>query len=75
MHSGIPPYLLKLQKFFASFFKKKKTFPSFLGDLMNVDLALARQFGLSEEEYGKVLAIQGRAPTLTELGIFSVMWS
>ena len=42
---------------------------------MNVDLALARQFGLSEEEYGKVLAIQGRAPTLTELGIFSVMWS
>ena len=42
---------------------------------MNADLALARQFGLSEVEYGKVLAIQGRTPTLTELGIFSVMWS
>jgi phosphoribosylformylglycinamidine synthase len=42
---------------------------------MNVNLALARQFGLSEEEYGKVLTIQGRTPTLTELGIFSVMWS
>ena len=38
---------------------------------MNIDLALARQFGLSEAEYGKVLAIQGRPPSLTELGIFS----
>jgi len=42
---------------------------------MKVDLALARQFGLSEAEYDKVLAIQNRVPTLTELGIFSVMWS
>ena len=40
-----------------------------------VDEALAREFGLSAEEYARVLAIQGRAPTLTELGIFSVMWS
>jgi len=31
--------------------------------------------GLSEEEYGRVLAILGRAPSLTELGVFSVMWS
>ena len=37
--------------------------------------ALAREFGLSAEEYGRVLAILGRAPSLTELGIFSVMWS
>ncbi len=36
---------------------------------------LARQFGLSAEEYGRVLAILGRVPSLTELGIFSVMWS
>ena len=42
---------------------------------MNVNLALARQFGLSEAEYHKVLEIQGRTPSLTELGIFSVMWS
>ena len=42
---------------------------------MQVDEALARQFGLSGHEYGRVLAIMGRTPTLTELGIFSVMWS
>jgi phosphoribosylformylglycinamidine synthase II len=41
-----------------------------------VDESLARSFGLSAEEYGRVLAIMGnRPPTLTELGIFSVMWS
>ena len=31
--------------------------------------------GLTEEEYRKVLAILGREPTFTELGVFSVMWS
>ncbi len=36
---------------------------------------LARSFGLNAEEYGRILAIMGREPTLTELGIFSVMWS
>ena len=41
----------------------------------DVTLALAREFGLSAEEYGRVLAIMGRTPSLTELGIFSVMWS
>ncbi|MBB2204291.1 phosphoribosylformylglycinamidine synthase subunit PurL [Gluconacetobacter takamatsuzukensis] len=40
-----------------------------------VDEALAREFGLTAEEYGNVLSIMGRAPSLTELGIFSVMWS
>ncbi|MCW3474472.1 phosphoribosylformylglycinamidine synthase subunit PurL [Limobrevibacterium gyesilva] len=40
-----------------------------------VNQALARQFGLSADEYAKVLAIMGRTPTLTELGVFSVMWS
>ena len=40
-----------------------------------VNQALARQFGLSADEYDRVLAIMGRTPTLTELGIFSVMWS
>ncbi len=37
--------------------------------------ALAQSFGLNGEEYDKVLAIMGRTPTLTELGVFSVMWS
>ncbi len=40
-----------------------------------VNPALAREFGLSAEEYGRVLAIMGRTPSLTELGVFSVMWS
>jgi phosphoribosylformylglycinamidine synthase subunit PurL len=40
-----------------------------------VDETLAREFGLNAEEYARVLAIMGRTPSLTELGIFSVMWS
>jgi phosphoribosylformylglycinamidine synthase len=45
-------------------------------DAPEVNESLARSFGLSAEEYGRVLAIMGnRAPSLTELGIFSVMWS
>src|SRR5579863_6129416 len=40
-----------------------------------VSQALAAEFGLSAEEYAKVLEIMGRTPTLTELGVFSVMWS
>jgi len=31
--------------------------------------------GLSEDEYAEVLKILGREPNITELGIFSVMWS
>ena len=40
-----------------------------------VDAGLAKSFGLNAEEFSRVLAIMGRTPTLTELGIFSVMWS
>src|SRR5436305_11735071 len=36
---------------------------------------LIREHGLSEEEYRTILKSLGREPTLTELGIFSVMWS
>jgi phosphoribosylformylglycinamidine synthase len=44
---------------------------------MNPDVSenLARSFGLSAEEYGRVLTIMGRTPSFTELGVFSVMWS
>jgi phosphoribosylformylglycinamidine synthase II len=31
--------------------------------------------GLSDEEYGRIVSILGRTPNLTELGLFSVMWS
>ncbi|MCP4632523.1 MAG: phosphoribosylformylglycinamidine synthase subunit PurL [candidate division Zixibacteria bacterium] len=40
-----------------------------------VELKLAIEHGLNEEEYKKILKILGRIPTYTELGIFSVMWS
>lgn len=33
------------------------------------------EHGLSASEYDKVLEIMGREPNITELGIFSVMWS
>ena len=36
---------------------------------------LIAQHGLTADEYAKVLEILGREPNLTELGIFSVMWS
>ncbi len=40
-----------------------------------VSQELAAEFGLTAEEYGRALAIMGRTPSFTELGIFSVMWS
>jgi phosphoribosylformylglycinamidine synthase len=40
-----------------------------------INEALAKSFGLNAEEWRKVLEIMGRTPSLTELGIFSVMWS
>jgi phosphoribosylformylglycinamidine synthase subunit PurL len=40
-----------------------------------VNLEAAKEMGLIEEEYERVIKILGRTPTYTELGIFSVMWS
>jgi len=40
-----------------------------------VNPELAKELGLLEEEYERILRILGRTPTYTELGIFSVMWS
>jgi len=36
---------------------------------------LVADHGLSPEEYARVLAVMGREPTFTELGVFSAMWS
>jgi phosphoribosylformylglycinamidine synthase subunit PurL len=47
------------------------TFP---GDVPITPLII-KQHKLSAEEYAKVEAALGRAPTYTELGVFSVMWS
>ncbi len=40
-----------------------------------MDVQIAREMGLNESEYQKVLDILGRQPTITELGMFAVMWS
>ena len=40
-----------------------------------INLELAIEHGLNEEEFEKIQQILGRMPNLTELGIFSVMWS
>ncbi len=40
-----------------------------------VNLELAKELGLQEDEYNLVIKILGRVPTYTELGIYSVMWS
>ncbi len=40
-----------------------------------VNLELAKELGLLEDEYNLVTKILGRTPTYTELGIYSVMWS
>ena len=37
--------------------------------------ALVEEHGLSPDEYEQLLGILGRAPTFTELGVFSAMWS
>jgi phosphoribosylformylglycinamidine synthase len=36
---------------------------------------VVREHNLSELEYAEILALLGRTPTLTELGIFSALWS
>ena len=40
-----------------------------------IDAATVAEHGFTEEEYRRVLHALGREPNLTELGIFSVMWS
>src|SRR5712672_895385 len=36
---------------------------------------LVAEHGLTPDEYARILKILGREPNLTELGVFSVMWS
>ena len=40
-----------------------------------VTLELAREHGLTEQEYQRILDMLGRTPTYPELGIFSALWS
>jgi len=41
----------------------------------NVTPELLKVHNITDEEYAKILATMGRTPSLTELGIYSVMWS
>jgi hypothetical protein len=36
---------------------------------------IVARHGLSPEEYARILGILGRAPNITEFGVFSMMWS
>ncbi len=41
----------------------------------SISAELLQQHGINEEEYAQIRTILGREPNITELGIFSVMWS
>jgi phosphoribosylformylglycinamidine synthase len=57
----------------SSAIRAKNETPSFAEP--DVTPELGAEFGLSADEYERVLKIMGRTPSFTELGIFSVMWS
>ena len=43
--------------------------------MTEVNLNLAIEHGLTENEYKKIIELIGRNPNITELGIFSAMWN
>ena len=43
--------------------------------MLSFDQATLDQHGVTAEEYDRICQLMGREPNLTELGIFSVMWS
>ncbi len=42
---------------------------------MSITPDVLQRHGLREDEYARILGILGREPNMTELGMFSVMWS
>jgi phosphoribosylformylglycinamidine synthase len=42
---------------------------------IKVDVNLAKEMGLTEEEFNRIKELLGREPNFTELGVFSAMWS
>jgi len=43
--------------------------------MSTIDRAVLERHGLKPDEYERIVALMGREPNLTELGLFSVMWS
>ncbi|MHC4910081.1 MAG: phosphoribosylformylglycinamidine synthase subunit PurL, partial [Planctomycetota bacterium] len=41
----------------------------------SIDAAVLERHGLTADEYARIVEFMGREPNLTELGMFSVMWS
>ena len=46
-----------------------------MAEQVKVDLNLAKEMGLTEEEFNEIKKLLGREPNFTELGVFSAMWS
>ena len=42
---------------------------------MTIDDAVLERHGVTRDEYARIVELMGREPNLTELGLFSVMWS
>ena len=40
-----------------------------------IDAQVLQRHGVTPDEYARIVASLGREPNLTELGVFSVMWS
>ncbi len=53
----------------------KPRVPAMRATMTQITPEIVAEHGLSPEEYQRVLHAMGREPNLTELGIFSVMWS
>ena len=51
------------------------TVQKFMDPTILVDEKIALEHGLTEQEYRWILERMGRIPTITEIGIYSVMWS
>jgi phosphoribosylformylglycinamidine synthase len=49
--------------------------PETLPSPAEITPALLDEHGITDEEYQRILKALGRTPTITELGIYSVMWS
>jgi len=44
-------------------------------DAVTVNVALAEEMGLTQQEFDNIKKLLGRTPNVTELGVFSAMWS
>lgn len=43
--------------------------------ILTITPDIVAEHGLTSEEYDRIVSHMGRTPNLTELGVFSVMWS